>query len=348
MRFAGLAVVLLIAACSAQSGAQSSPAATSSPSPKAKYSFTCSVPVLWFSQDPRVDGKTGFVSFPAGSLTTSTATVPTPAQLTLRFSYDQAVRQWLGVSREAVAPDGLHYAYAEYDPPGPNDGKAVIGSAGRVHIVDAQTGADRVIFSGSPTFSVVDFTAGGIYLARFGASIGGSGRRGLYIIDPAGGTPKLLPGSDVQIDAGGWQVLNGGAAWGTRFSEGGAMWSGNELVRLDMTTGEIVTWLTVPTDEALTVLGFDAGRPLVTSRLAVTSTGQSAQISVRLMTGPGQSRQLYSSDSIAPGERGAADDHGIWMGGAGSIWLYQPASGLLQIQVLNDQNAVVWVGGPCS
>jgi len=345
---ARLALLLVLAACSANSGAQASPVATSSSSAKAQYAFICSVPVLWFNQDPRVDGKTGFVNFPAGSLSTSTAILPAPAQLTLSFSYDQAVKRWLGVRHEAIAPDGLHYAYAEYDPPGPNDGKAAIGSAGRVHVTDAQTGADRVIYSGSPTFSVVDFTASGLYLARFGASIGGSGRRGLYLIDPAGGTPRLVPASDVQLDAGGWQVLNGGGAWGTRFSEGGAMWSGNELVRLDMTTGEIVTWLTVPTDEALTVLGFDAGRPLVTSRLAITSTGQSAQISVRLMAGPEQSRQLYSSDATAPGELGVADSHGIWMGGAGSIWLYQPESGLQPIIVFNDPNTVVQVGGACA
>jgi hypothetical protein len=348
MRVAALAFLFLLGACGAQSSAQPSPAATSSSSPKALYAFTCRVPVLWFNQDPRVDGKTGFVNFPAGSLSTSNATLPAPAQLTLSFSYDQAIKRWLGVPLAAIAPDGLHYAYAEYDPPGPNDGKAAIGRAGRVHVADAQTGADQVIYSGSPTFSVVDFTAGGLYLAQFGASIGGSGRRGLYLIDPAGGTPRLVPGSDVQLDAGGWQVLDGGGAWGTRFSEGGAMWSGNELVRLDMTTGEIVTWLTVPTEEALSMLGFDAGRAPVTSRLAVTSTGQSSQISVRLMTCPGQSRQLYSSDSIAPGQLGVGDAHGTWMGGAGSIWLYQPASGLRPIQVLNDLNAVVWVGGACS
>jgi hypothetical protein len=342
MRVAGLALLFTVTACTTQGAAQPPSSAP------AQYAFTCRVPVLWFNQDPRADGKTGFVNFPAGSLSISTAILPTPAQLSLSFTYDQAVQRWLGVSHHAVAPDGLHYAYADYDPPGPNDGKAAIGSAGRVHVVDAQTGADRVVYSGSPTFSVVDFTAAGIYLAQFGASIGGSGRRGLYLVDPAGATPRLVPGSDVQLDAGGWQVLNGGGAWGTRFSEGGAMWSGNELVRLDMTTGVITRWLAVPTDQTLTILGFDSGSPVVSSRLAVVTSVQSSQISVRLMTGPGQSRQVYSSDSIAPGQLGIADIHGTWMGGAGSIWLYQPASGLHQIQVLNDTNAIVWVGGACS
>jgi hypothetical protein len=342
MRFAGLALLFAITACTTQTAAHPPSSAA------AQYAFTCRVPVLWFNQDPRTDGKTGFVSFPAGSLSTSSGKLPTPAPLTLAFSYDRAVDRWLAVSHEAVAPDGLHYAYADYDPPGPNDGRAAIGSAGRVHVVDAQTGADRIIYNGSPTFAVVAFTATGIYLAQFVASIGGTGRRGLYLIDPEVGTPRLVKGSDVQIDAGGWRVLNGGAVWGTRFSEGGAMWSGNELVRLDMTTGEIVRWLAVPSDQTLGIIGFDGGHPLVTSRLAVTTTLQSAQISVRLLTGPGQSRQVYSSGSVAPGELGVTDDHGIWSGGAGSIWLYQPASGLHPIQVLNDPNAVVWVGGACS
>ncbi len=36
------------------------------------------------------------------------------------------------------------------------------------------------------------------------------------------------------------------------------------------------------------------------------------------------------------------------MGGAGSIWLYQPESDLQPIIVFNDPNTVVQVGGACA
>jgi hypothetical protein len=294
-----------------------------------------------------VDGRTGFVTFPAGSLTKSAAILPTPAPLTLRFSYDGAIGRWLPVSREAVAPDGLHYAYADYDPPGPNDGKVTTGSTGRVHVVDAQTGNDRVIYSGSPTWWIVDFAPAGIYLARLTTAQYARQSFGLYLIDPSGGTPRLVPGSDVRLDWGGWQVMDGGAAWGTRFSDVVAMGSGNELVRLDMKTGDLVQWLAVPTDQYISIIGFDAGKPLVSSSLWSVTEGQSSQTSVRLMTGPGQSRQLYTSDAPGPADLGVADTHGIWTGGSGSIWLYQPASGIRQIKVMNNPNAVVQVGGAC-
>ena len=347
MRVASLALLFVLSACSAQQA----PTAASSPSANPKYNFSCRLPVLWFNQDPRVDGrvdgKTGFVNFPAGSLSTSTAILPAPPPLTLSFSYDQAVGRWLPVSREAVAPDGLHYAYAEYDPPGPNDGKVTIGTTGRVHLVDAQTGNDTVIYSGSPTWWIVDFASNGIYLARLTTAQYARQEFGLYLIDPAEGSPRLVPGSDVHLDFGGWRVLNGGAAWGTRFSDVG-LGSGNELVRLDMKTGEVVQWLEVPTDQYLSILGFDAGNPLVSSSLSSVTEGQSSQTSIRLITSPGQSRQLYSSDAAAPGALGVADTHGIWMGGAGSIWLYQQASGIRPIHVLDDPNTVVEVGGACA
>lgn len=342
MRVAGLAFLLVIAACSAQTGAQPSPATESAAVP-----FNCRLPVVWFNQDPAVDGKTGFVTFPAATLSAPTGSPPKPAQFTYRTSYDRTVERWLPVSGAAVAPDGLHYAYADYDQPAPNDLKAGV-MTGRVHIVDARSGDDRVVYSGSP-FAVVDYTAAGLYLARLTTAQYAPQRRGLYFMDPADGIPHLVPGSDVQLDFGGWRALDGDAAWGTRYSNVGGMASGNELFRVDVKTGEVARWLAVPTDHSLYVLGFDpAGNPLVSSTLASFTTGQSMQTSVVVVTGPDQSTQLFSSDAQGPGELGVADTHGIWIGGGGSIWLYQPASGIRPIQVLADPNTVVEVGGACS
>ena len=307
--------------------------------------FNCRLPVVWFNQDPSVDGKTGFVTFPAATLSAPTGSPPKPAQFTYSTSYDRTVERWLPVSREAVAPDGLHYAYADYDQPAPSDLKAGV-TTGRVHIVDARSGDDRVVYSGSP-FAVVDYTAAGLYLARLTTAQYAPQRRGLYFMDPADGIPHLVPGSDVQLDFGGWRALDGDAAWGTRYSDVGGMASGNQLFRIDIKTGEIVSWLTAPTTHSIYILGFDNGNPLVSSSLSGFTTGQSLETTVMLMTGPGQARSIYSSDFEGPGLLGVADTHGIWMGGGGSIWLYQPASGIRPIHVLADPNTALEVGGAC-
>jgi hypothetical protein len=322
------------------------PPIASSPSPQA-LAFRCRLPVLWYASDPRVDGKTGFVTFPAGSLSTSSGALPKPPELTLSYSYDHATGRWLAVSRAAVAPDGLRYAYAEYDPP-PANTRLAIGPKGRVHVVDVRTGVDRVIYRGAPTFAVVDFSADGLYLASFQASIAGSGAHGLYLMNPGSGTYQLLPGSNVSLDGGGWRVLNGGAAWGTRFSGIAGMGSGNEFFRFDMKTGKVIRWLAVPADHVLFILGFDrSGRPLVESMRRSVETGQSTDTAVSLVAAPGQATRLLTSTEVGPGENGVADSHGLWMGGGGSVWLYQPGSGLRMIRILSDPNVQVQVGGEC-
>lgn len=270
-----------------------------------------------------------------------------PPQLTLDYSYDHATGRWLAVSRAAVAPDGLHYAYAEYDPP-PANSRLTIGANGRVHVVDLRTGVDRVIYRGAPTFAVVDFSAGGLYLAGFQASIAGSGRYGLYLMNPATGTFQLVPGSNVRLDGGGWRLLNGDAAWGTRFSGVAGMGSGNELFRLDLKTGNLVRWLAVPADHVLFILGFDAsGRPLVASMLGSVVTGQSSDTSVSVVAAPGRATRIFTSTDVGPGDGGVTDSHGIWMGGAGAVWLYQPGSGIRAFRILSDPNVQVQVGGEC-
>jgi hypothetical protein len=251
------AAIFLVSACGSQSTAAINPTASgarvanSTPSTAASpsqpvFAFTCRLPVMWSSSDPSVDGRTGLMTFPPATLSVN-GTSPKPAQLTSTVSYDRAVGRWLPVSREAIAPDGLHYAYADYDPPGPNDGKVAIGTTGRVHVVDARTGTDRAIYSGAPTWAIVDFDSAGIYLTRLTTGQYAPQKSGLYLIDPTGGTPRPVAGGDASLDWGGWRMLNGGAAWGTAFSGGGvpAMWSGNELWRLDIRSGVATSWFKV-------------------------------------------------------------------------------------------------------
>lgn len=358
MRALGAVLLLVLAACTPTTSASvspspsplqtGSPASSPSPSPPPAIAFRCRLPVLWFASDPRVDGKTGFVAFPAGSLTTGTAALPTPAPLTLSFTYDGAVGRWLPVARAAVARDGLHYATATYEPP-PAGSKDAIGSSGSIKVIDARTGAARVVYYGAPTFAVVDYRdAATLFLARYSAALGGTGRSGLYVVDPAGGKPVLVKGSDVRLDSGGWRVLNGGGAWGTQFSGGDAQWSGNQLVRLDLATGVVTLWAQVATDHSLAILGFYGdGLVLLSSSLSVYDSGQSSDTSLYVVTGAGHQTPVFETDGLGPSQNGITDSHGVWMGGSGAVWLYQKDNGFLRVGFLDDPTQVVQVGGGC-
>jgi hypothetical protein len=257
----------------------------------------------------------------------------------------------------AIAPDGLHYAYAEWDPPASGlvggvhvANTPTIGTKGRVHIVDATSGADTVVYSGEPTYQVVGFVAAGILLSKFTASMAGIGEVGLYLLKPtAGSTPQFLPHSDVQLEAGGWGLLDGDtAAWGTTFSNGiGGLGPGNELIRFDLSTLAAEPWLTLPLDHDVILLGFADHDPVVlTSNSALTQDGPTDARVLRL-TAPNQSRQLFADDAFSdplPGHV-VAGSTGLWFGGLGTLWLYDGTS-MRHVSVLTP-DAGVDVGGGC-
>jgi hypothetical protein len=369
MRIGLLMVAALLGACSTDSippspigSTTASPRASASPgaSAPAVFDFACRLPVSWFPADASADAKnsgTALLSLPLPSLSAAT---PFP---TLRFThgpgYDAVTGKWVPVPADDISPDGLSYAYADYDPPlsgfrssaiqanGP-----VIGSTGRVHVVDARTGADRVVFSGQPTYAVVAFTAAGLYLAKFAASLAGSQASGLWLLRAGDGAPQPVAGADYQLDSGGWRVLDGGGAWGIRLTEGqGRMGSGNQLIRLDLTTHATSTWMTRPIDDYVAVLGFDGGRPLVLSQKWSYQTGEPVNAKVVLLTGPDQATQVLATDNASdplPSTAMPADagSHGLWIGGTGAVWLYEPASGLRHLNVLAP-DSIVEVGGDC-
>lgn len=367
MRPAALLMTMVVAACGTPTSnsasvttspaavatstplAATSPAASSAASPSAAGGFSCRLPMLWFGQDPRVDGKAGFVDFPAAAVETSTSPPPAaPAGFSIDVSYDHAVGRWLPVSRGAVAPDGLHYAYAEYDPPSPSDGKAAIGTTGRVHVVDARTGVDRVIYSGSPTWTVVDFSTRGIYLSR---AISGSytiWNSGLYLMSPTGGTPSVISDSNPNLERGGWTVIGSGAAWGVAFTSSLGEGAGNELVRLDLGTGRVDTWLSEPVDHIVELLGLDAaGMPIVVSELASVSEGQSPQAELFSLQAPNVATTISGPDDGSFGQ-GVLDSHGFWMGsGDGTLWIYRPSSGVTRFSLFTGDTNVV-VAGACA
>src|SRR5262249_17195204 len=125
---AAIAMSLVLAACSTSSTAGTSPppptppiSATETPAqlPVSQLGFRCRLPVYGLGEVPD-----GFISFP----TATYASAGTHGN----YYFDVAVSRWVPVQRNAVSPDGRHYAVTE----------ELGQTATRVHIVDAATGRD--------------------------------------------------------------------------------------------------------------------------------------------------------------------------------------------------------------
>src|SRR5260370_16599980 len=132
MRMVGLALIILVAACTEPGAAQPqspSPVGISSPEPIPSIrrapiliqtlGFACRLTIS-------IDGGPGqpgaFIEFPSGIVTPDPAAVgpgsiSRPGRELVDYFYgryyDRAYSRWLPVSRVNVSPDGSHYAYVD-------------------------------------------------------------------------------------------------------------------------------------------------------------------------------------------------------------------------------------------
>ena len=360
MRLVALLAVFLVAACAGGSGAVTtsptpspvvsalpspSPSAEPTPSPSASPSvvppvkvtvaaagktLSCRLPVTW---DIQVDDytqlhKSGFLMFPTGKLAED-ASAPKNA-----WFYDRPFSKWLPVGRTSVSPDGKRYAYIE--------GNAMSGDTkGKVHVVDVASGADKVLYSGSPIYGVVDFSAEGIYLTTAPGEVRG---RGLWVLNPAGGTPRLITRS---IEA---PFVGGGAAWGFAFnaadphpSLGGIEGPVNEVLRVDLATGASTVWLYRP-GANLEALGFDQrGHPFIR---AYYDQGKAAEL-WRLDSSAAPTRLSEPGGDTGPRAEAAVDRYGVWFTGGYNppevVWLY--ANGVFRAVATADALSFDVAGG---
>jgi len=350
-----LAAIVALAACSSPSPvastspsatAQASPSATPAPSATAVPSaspvatvdvaytgpsLNCRLPVSW----PVKSGQTythtaGFISLPTGTLTVDPAAPPGSV------FYDRALSKWLPVYRSAVSPDGKRYAYGE--------GNAFLGTAGKLHVVDVATGADRVIYSGDRVYAVVDFAADGLYLTAAAPE----GRpRGLWWQDPTGGAATLISTSIAS------PAIGGGSGWGADFNTadpspgpGGIEGPMNRLLRFDLRTGASSPWFYKPGSN-LYVMGFDpVGHPLV-STYFVTDASGSGTTEIWLVVSPTAAVAIFSGTGVAiPTRLAAVDGHGEWFDGGsqgGTVWL--SSAGSTQVVVSASIDGLLVAGG---
>jgi hypothetical protein len=370
---AALGLILLGACSSAPSAAVATSPAPSrsyllppvSPAPVALAS-DCYLPIYWYEGDVTSVAHTGFFHYPTGDAqgeSTMVSRSPNDTFLPSAATYDRVVRRWLPVTPNTISPDGLHFAYADYDPitltraggkTAPMAG--ALARTGRVHIVDARTGADRIVFNGSPTYRVVGYTADGVYVAAVDLTMDGMFASGLFLIAGEGRSPQPVAGGSRPMDRAGWEI-NGAYAWGSDFATGGFITGGNRVLSLDLKTGAIQEWKTWPEGVAAGVIGLDAqGLPIVSVYQAYSTVPGPPPamqgMQVWTLSSPGVGTMVYQSTDLnanSPAGPAFADSHGVWIGGSrpSSVWLLTAAAGLSPVPVPVTGLGWVGVGGQC-
>jgi streptogramin lyase len=254
------------------------------------------------------DPKGGFV--PGGRLSHSQASPVLYGQLPA--IYDPAAGRWVpGVP----SPDGSRYAYTDYGQ-GPAGGFTV-------HVVDLASGRDRALNLSHDFWSVLAFTADGIYLHK-----GYEGAApGLWVVDPDSGSLRTLFTDSVVM------AVSGQTAWigATDTSdplpqppgEGGGY---NELQSRDLKTSTITTWIR----RSGTNLGFVnaaggsilvAGYDIAGSHLwAVRTPGNAEEI-----TDPA------TGDPFANSSGSVAGPDGWWLAGFDGLYLWTARTGAVLV-----------------
>ena len=324
MRALFVMVAMVMAACS-QPSTQTS--YRQSPSPTAAASV-CSLPV-WWPDDIGV--RAAFVSVPDGAVT-DVGVLPPPPEVAGVLpggfggaTYVSGTRTWLRVDGHNLAPDGKRYVYWTGTP-----------TESELRLVDVASGAGRVIYSGPNMYVPLSFESDVIYL-RHAVNPKQGGFENLYRLDPSGGTPALVPGTDSgQVS---WVLISDGAAWGVA-----ARVNLTSVVRLDLATSQITEWFAGPMNELVWPLGTDTKHRLYVQGLKqnvlwrVETSGQADQLAYPGPIGP--SASWGGSYSFI------ADARGVWIKSQGSVWLY-PDAGVPKKFVVGRSNEDVWPAGPC-
>jgi len=334
MRWAGLAAILVIAACAGagtpQAGGGSpspvaaatppaatptavdspspTPAASASPVPIVPVDFSCRLPFLRRLDDTHAQA--GFIDFPAGTFSPDAA-APAGAAY-----YDRAVSRWLPVGGDAVAPDGLRYAFMTGGSPSATPGPP------RLHIVDAGTGVERVLdvdLPGTMPYGVLAFRPDGVYI---GSSWEGTAF-GYWRVDPSSGAAVALGTEQPEFDDGSghsWRLTVGPRDPHPALSALSGQPLPDEIVRHDTRTGLDEIWFYRPGFNVSIKGHFVGGGVLVWTEPAISETGGGGH-EYWLAAAPGRSAFVAE---IEYGGQATADGHGVWMGGLGGLYLFTP------------------------
>jgi hypothetical protein len=239
------------------------------------------------------------------------------------FSFDRAFSRWLPVGREAVSPDGTHYATGDLD----QQGQFVI------HIVDIASGQDHAFpinvnaagFNVQPV--VFDYAAEGVYLGQaFEGSV-----PGLWLFDPATGSIHQVTKLSVEVNAGRgifwFDVLNPADPNPVKSI---MRILPDQIWRLELATGHQVIWLDRP-GTGVHVIGIDIhDRPLI-SAVHDGRNNLDPTAEILLSLDDAKQRSIYKGAIAGSLTGGITDGHGVWFGSAQGIYLYSDEAGLQKV-----------------
>jgi len=331
-------LVVLTVACtqSGQAAVKSSPSPVQSFSPAqspspvpgdlplSRVAFSCRLPISFSTSLGGLPNQSAFIAFPAASVTIDISGKG-------GSYFDRAFSRWLTVGREAVSPDGAHYAYTE------------LGDQGvfYVHVVDVLTGKDRALRESGSGFnfppSVFDYASEGIYIVQAFERI----QAGLWLVDPTTGSMRQVSDvSGLQLSAGGavfWTGEVNPADHNPVVTGSSAGTLADQIDRLDIRSGGKVTWLYRP-GAGLVIVGLDVqGHPLIHASVgnpqAPPKTDPIDHSATELLVArdPTSQKTIYKGALAETLSSPVADSHGVWFGSAQGIYLYSDANGLQKV-----------------
>jgi hypothetical protein len=303
-------LALLLMACS-QTPPVSKPVAT----PTTSSAGSCRLPISISDAQGHQTG--AFLSIPGGKVTIDPKGVG-------GGYYDRQLSRWLPVRRNAVSPDGSHYAYG-----GASDINKPI-----LHIVDVVSGADRTydlpaeLYSAIGGIDTFEYTNDAVYLGVLGEA----SNQGLWAFNPATGATHLVANLS-EVGA-----VDGQVVWLGSFNAADPHpWNifpashTNQIERLDITDGSRVPWLYRP-GNLVGVIGLDAEhRPIVLSLIDKDT------LELTTLLNANTERSIYKGSANSwPGfiDDVVGDSHGVWFGTSKGIYLYSDAG---ELQKVSDQ-----------
>jgi hypothetical protein len=285
--------IVAVAACTQQS----------SPPPTASVTITavaCRLPVWWYTGQMNV----AFVTVPSGIRSGAGSFRDRQPGLAPGASYTS--QGWLPVPRKDLSPDGSRYVFWE-------------GTAADevISVATVGTGSISIAFHGPGLYIPIAFASDGIYLVKWADTFGRSPDdqfQNLYRLDPAGPAPQLVRGSNRQVA---WSLIADGAAWGVNDALDASGGYIRSILRLDLLTSEVTTWLKQANKDPWP-LGVDARHRLFVrsaSRLwRVDAAGSAVDLPWEPIV------EAFGPTGFDTGF--VSGPEGVWLPGRGGIWLY--------------------------
>jgi len=188
--------------------------------------LTCRLPV---NTETGNDVVRGWITFPAATFSQDLTVLRNPSGNNMP-SYDWAIRAWVPVEQNYLAPDGTKFVVQHITP-----------VAHEIYLVDTKTGKQQLLTTAGPGpgrhwTGYFHYATEGIYAwaYRDGSDVPVT-IPGLWLLDPKTARIRLIDGGHF------WDSIGGGYAWAAEdpATVGGTLF---KVYRLDLATGQSALW----------------------------------------------------------------------------------------------------------